>query len=296
MTSDLTYELRIYFRDADGQSAFEIKEEVMAWLALHGESSFVEGALDGDTAAPFEATCFPISLYGFDRAALAALRYGLEATFHNRVLCAEHQLANETWQQSWNQDFDPIETQHFIIVPSLSEVVSPGDKMPLRIHPGVAFGDSHHETTQLCLSILESTSFGPLAGKRLLDVGTGTGILAIAAKLLGWDDVTATDISADAILAGTENAAANGVAIEFHRGSFPLGAAPFDVIIANIFGHVLRGMATDLVERLGVGGWLVLSGLIEEEREQMLHCYERLGLKEVGCETKNGWMAMVLRK
>lgn len=296
MISDQIHELRVLFVEADVQDAFATKESVKNWLTLRGETSFVEGEVEGDAVEDLDAVCHPLLLYSFDLTALRVLKSDLEKEFDDAVLCDERTLAKEAWQSEWQQSFEPITTKRFVIAPPWSAVDDADGRVALHINPGVAFGDAQHETTRLCLEVLEEIAPPKATGQLFLDVGTGTGILAIAAKKLGWERVTATDIAADAILAGQENAVLNGVEIAWHRGSFPPGEGLYDAIVANIFGHILRGMAADLVARLKPGGWLMLSGIIEEEKTAMLACFQAYGLHEVGCRINNGWMAMVLRK
>ncbi len=160
-------------------------------------------------------------------------------------------------------------------------VIAPGEepprgRIPLVIKRG-AFGSGEHETTLTCLEELEA--MGKLEGKRVLDLGCGTGILAIAAALLGAQPVVAVDIDPRAVEVTRENARLNNATLEVHPGSLDKAQGPFHLIMANIQGDILMNLAWDMVTRLTPRGTLLLSGVAFHENYQVLLTFQQLGCR-----------------
>lgn len=161
-------------------------------------------------------------------------------------------------------------------------ILSPGEtpplkgQLPLIIKKG-AFGSGEHETTKSCLEELEKLK--DLKGKRVLDLGCGTGILALAAAKLGAQEVMAVDIDPTAVELSRKNARLNRQAINVIQGSLGEVSGRFHLIMANIHGDILMNLAPQLVERLLPGGYLLLSGVAYHENYQVLLTYGRLGIK-----------------
>ncbi|WP_111657413.1 50S ribosomal protein L11 methyltransferase [Isoalcanivorax indicus] len=182
------------------------------------------------------------------------------------------QLADQAWERAWMDDFKPMQFgERLWIVPSWAEPIS-GDAVNLRLDPGLAFGTGTHETTAMCLRWLDGAD---LTGKTVLDFGCGSGVLAIAALLLGAERVLACDIDPQALMATRENAALNGVA---HRldaclpGDLPTSAT-FDLVIANILAGPLVELAPQLLGFCGPGSELVLSGILAEQADNVEAAY-----------------------
>jgi ribosomal protein L11 methyltransferase len=172
----------------------------------------------------------------------------------------------------------------------------------LVIEPGMAFGTGQHATTRLCLEQIgldAAENRGRLATRRVLDVGTGTGILAIGARKLGYAACDGTDIEDDAILAAVENARLNGVSLDFRLGSIPRLAGPeaaYDVVLANILAVVLIRIMDDLAAVTRPGGRLILSGLLVEEEDEVAARGAAAGLTRVRSGRHEGWSCLVLGK
>jgi len=166
--------------------------------------------------------------------------------------------------------------------------IAPPDEPPsndgrihLRIGRG-AFGSGEHETTASCLEILESAGFVP--GARLLDLGCGTGILAIAALHLGAAGGVCVDISPDAVRTCEQNCILNGFGEQTRHvaGSIDtIAAESFDLVLANIYGDLLLDLAPKMVAALRPGGHLLLSGMLWEYDFEVRRCYERLGCEQL---------------
>jgi ribosomal protein L11 methyltransferase len=208
-------------------------------------------------------------------------------------------ITDQDWSEAWKQNFQPIRIgNRLIIVPAwLNPPLAPED-VPIRLDPGMAFGTGTHPTTQLCLSAVER-HLQP--GQSVIDLGTGSGILAIAAAKLGASRVLAYDIDAEAVRVAQENVAANEVAegVQAAKGSLvelrAAGArAPF--VLANILATVIvrlfeEGLA-DLVEP---GGLIVLSGILDSQAYEVRAALQMHGLELAAQEHIEDWVAIIAR-
>ena len=195
------------------------------------------------------------------------------------------------WLEEWKQSWQPVQVGRFIIAPPWSDVDEQPDRLIIRIEPGMAFGTGTHETTRLCLNAIQQHYHGG----SFLDVGTGTGILAIAAaKLFPHARVEACDTDEDAIAIARENAAANGVLdqINFRAGSVDDSTASADLVCANLTADVITGMMSVLV---GLScGKLVLSGILETQIEMVqagLHAY---GVDDFEIKAEGEWVSLIV--
>ena len=174
------------------------------------------------------------------------------------------EVADEDWLGEWKKSWQPVATGRFVVAPPWSDVPEQGGQICIRIEPGMAFGTGTHETTRLCLRAIEKH----FDGGSLLDVGTGTGILAIAAaKLFPEAKIAACDTDADAVAIAQENARLNGVAerIVFRVGTVEEDAASANMVCANLTADVILSLLPTL---LGSScGRLVLSGILDTQAD-----------------------------
>jgi ribosomal protein L11 methyltransferase len=203
-------------------------------------------------------------------------------------------FAEDDWLEKWKVNFKPLRVgKHWIIAPTWEDVHADPEDRVIQIDPGRAFGTGHHETTRLCLEWLEEWS-GALcdtSSRSLLDVGTGSGILAIAAALLGFHRIVAVDNDQEAIEVARENISLNGVAdkIVLQTGTAADVESRFAVILANIQALPLIKMAGHLVSCLMDSARLVLSGVLLEQKEQVQAAYETEGLTLCSLNTAGEW-------
>lgn len=180
-------------------------------------------------------------------------------------------LADQVWERTWLEHFRPLRFGQRLWVCPSDSVPPDDDAVILRLDPGLAFGTGTHPTTALCLEWLDSA---PLTGKKVIDYGCGSGILAVAAAKMGAAEVRAVDIDPQALTATRANAERNGVSPYIHT-SMPdqFSRHPADLVIANILAGPLQELAPVLTDLLKPGGELVLSGLLTEQASDVQNAY-----------------------
>jgi ribosomal protein L11 methyltransferase len=173
-------------------------------------------------------------------------------------------------------------------------LVGAADPVTIVIEPSMGFGTGHHESTRLCLAALQRT---PLAGRSVVDVGTGSGVLAIAAAQLGAAHAVGLDDDRDAIHSATSNVVLNAVPagrVEMRQANLLAEALPVaDVVLGNLTGALLRRAAATLSTAIARGGVLIVSGFTEDERLAIEHAFAPLAV--VHAESEHGWLALTFR-
>lgn len=207
-------------------------------------------------------------------------------------------IDDQDWATSWKRFFTPVEiVPGLIIKPSWEEYQAEGNEKIIEMDPGQAFGTGQHASTRMALSLL-STSLSEQPVEKALDVGTGTGILAMAAVMFGVDSVVAIDNDPEAVRVAGENVEANGLAgkisvgvtdLDQVQGSFPL-------ILANIVHDVLVEMAPQFRKLLAPGGRVILAGILQgKQEENIIRVYGELGLDLQTSEHDGEWAALLLQ-
>jgi ribosomal protein L11 methyltransferase len=201
----------------------------------------------------------------------------------------------EDWADAWKEHYRPIRAGRRVVVrPPWFDYEPVAGDVVVVLDPGMAFGTGTHQTTRLALILLED-ELRP--GMDVLDVGTGSGILAIAAALLGAKAVRAVDIEPVAVRRAAENVRLNGVTgvVQVAVGSVDRDKVEttYDLVVANIIARVLIDLAPGLVESVRPGGRLVLSGIIEPKEESVVAAFADLGLRRVRREVMDDWVAHV---
>ena len=201
------------------------------------------------------------------------------------------EIEERDWLEEWRQSWQPVEIGRFIIAPPWSDIADLHDRLIVRIEPGMAFGTGTHETTRLCLDAIQKH----FSGGSFLDVGTGTGILAIAAaKLFPEARIEACDTDEAAVAIARENAEANGVAeqINFRTGSVDDSTASADLVCANLTADVITQMLPTLVS-LSCGK-LILSGILETQIELVQSGLHACGIDDFEIAQDGEWVALIL--
>lgn len=205
-------------------------------------------------------------------------------------------LNEEDWANCWKKYYKPVEIgKNIAIVPMWESYDNTDKRVLVRMDPGMAFGTGTHETTALCAELIERYI---TAGVRALDVGTGSGILAILASKLGAKEVDALDIDANAVKVAIDNCEQNGVNNVRCLQSDLIRSASgkYDFISANIVADIIIRMAENVGDYLADDGVLVVSGIIEPQAEQVISVFDAKGMALVDKIDKNDWNAFVFKK
>ena len=201
------------------------------------------------------------------------------------------EVAAHDWLAEWKKNWQPVEAGCFIIAPPWTELDDVPDKKVIRIEPGMAFGTGTHETTRLCLAVIEKH----FKGGSFLDVGTGTGILAIAAaKLFPTARIEACDTDAEAIAIARENAQLNGVAecIRFRVGTIDDATASADCVCANLTADVIMPLLPTLIN--ATCSRLILSGILNTQINMVRSRLSEVGIGTYEVLTDGEWMAIII--
>ncbi|HKZ07623.1 MAG TPA: 50S ribosomal protein L11 methyltransferase [Methylomirabilota bacterium] len=207
-------------------------------------------------------------------------------------------IHDEQWATAWQQSFPPLPVgERLFVAPPWDETPTPAGRVRVVIEPGRAFGTGHHGSTESCLALLDRHLTAGPAG-RILDIGTGTGILAVAAVALGAPRVVAVDVDPDAVTAARRNAEANGVGerVEVSAGgpeSLPRTAA-FDLVLANILTHTHLALVKEYRRRVAPFGALVLGGMLPGEDDQVARALVPHGFTPRESLERDGWVAALL--
>jgi ribosomal protein L11 methyltransferase len=212
-------------------------------------------------------------------------------------------LREADWAEAWKSHFPVLRVgRRLVIRPTWRRHRPRHGQVVLSLDPGMAFGTGLHPTTRLCLAALETLADeGRLArgcardgSARVLDVGCGSGILAIAAARLGAGELLAVDPDPIAVKATTANAGLNGAAgrIGVRRGSVPTGEGPFDVVLANLIASLLVQLAPALRAELAAGGCLIVSGIFRDREEEVGAAFESAGLGVTRRWAEDDWVAL----
>lgn len=208
------------------------------------------------------------------------------------------EVGEEDWANAWKQYYFPVRVTRFLtVVPSWVDYEKEqDDELLIELDPGLAFGTGTHPTTQLSLTALEQTIRG---NESVLDVGTGSGVLSIASKLLGASKVTAFDIDEMATRVAKENIALNPTIgeIEVYENNLLVGVdQKSDLIVANILAEILLQMPEDAYRNLNDDGRLILSGIIESKADEVMEAYEKAGFTLVERMTMREWNCFIMKK
>lgn len=214
------------------------------------------------------------------------------STLDGAISCQSTPLAKEQWEESWKQYWKPITIADKLIVAPTWECIEPSaEQIVVRLDTTMAFGTGSHETTKLCLELLlRCAQKQPNA---FLDVGCGSGVLAISAAKLGIADVSGIDISPQIIETAQQNAAVNQVSnIAFSTTPVADLSQSYPLVAANIISSILLKIWRDLLKRVAPGGQLIVSGILVEELEDFLI---DICLEPEMTKTENDWAALLFQ-
>lgn len=209
-------------------------------------------------------------------------------------------MPEQEWRDAWKRYFKVTRvTRQVVIVPSWESHTPTPDDVVIQLDPGMAFGTGTHATTRAVLEELQALADAGAKFSSVLDVGAGSGILAIAAVKLWGASAIAIDNDPVALEACRDNAAKNGVALEADKLSLAEERGVFPLVLANIQAHVLRELRQPLCERVATGGALILSGILTPQAEALAEEFVSAGLRLVHLRAASDdpqWTAIVLER
>lgn len=207
-------------------------------------------------------------------------------------------IADQDWGENWKRFFKPVEVgSRFVVKPPWRSIRLKRRQILIEITPGMAFGTGTHATTKLCIRALEKRIKG--RGISVLDVGTGSGILAIASAKLGAHEVWGVDIDGAAVKDARENVKRNGASgkVKIRKGSIGNVQKKFAVVVANIDKKRLKRMRGPLIRHVKGHGFLILSGILEEEGEGIREQYMEAGqFRWARMEREDEWVSITFKK
>ena len=227
---------------------------------------------------------------------------------YGTLLMTMENLQDADWENNWKQYYKPMEIgERLLVIPEWEQENVKGQakyagKVPLILEPGLTFGTGSHATTRLCLTALEKHITG---GQTVLDLGCGSGILSIAALLLGADRAVACDIDEKCMDVAYENAALNGVGRDRYTVRWgdvvtdqalrqELGG-PYDVVVANIVADVIKALASTVRPLVREGGIFLCSGIIDDRAEEVAQCLRDNGWTIAETRSSEGWFSYLCR-
>ena len=227
-------------------------------------------------------------LKSLERVAGKSLHHQIEIT----------RIEEQNWGDNWKKYFKPVAVgRRFMVKPPWSKARVKGGRIPIEIPPGMAFGTGTHASTQLCIQALEETL--KRKNLRVLDVGTGSGILAIAAAKLGAREVLGFDIDEDAVMIARENAERNDVKdiVRIRRGGIGKIRGKFELVMANLDFKGLKRLRMPLIHHLKERGSLILSGVLEKERRELTERFLKTGSLDLTTDRQQGeWICLTFKK
>jgi ribosomal protein L11 methyltransferase len=218
-------------------------------------------------------------------------------THRSSFTLSQKRIVDSGWGKAWKEYFKPLRISPHLVVKPPWEPYRPKEKdLIVEIDPGMAFGTGSHPTTRMCLQILEEAIRNGGNPRSVLDVGTGSGILAIAARKMGIKHIVAIDIDPVAIRGARKNAALNKVStgIHFQIGSLEGIRRKFDLVLVNLLPQELLGLGPDLARRVAPGGAVIVSGFLRKQKGEIVKAMEKERLEIQDSRAFKGWRSLVL--
>jgi len=289
-------------------------DTICAVMSLHDDNLVIEdysdmeqhirpefGEVIGEELTEIDKNIVKVSLYLDENIAIDEISTDLEERFaalEIAVQIEKKSAASGDWENEWKKYFVPIPVgSRLLVLPLWEDEPTNSDRVHVKIDPGMAFGTGTHESTKLALSLLDKYI---RPNDRVLDVGTGSGILAIAASKLGARDILATDIDPISMTAAQANAQANGVDnIELILSNLleKVGDGDkFELVTANIVADILIRLSETLEKVLAPNAKIIFSGIINERVDDVTQAMQNAGFALHDSEIMNGWTGLVFEK
>ena len=232
---------------------------------------------------------------------MALSRVKQEHPEYGRLLLTMENMEDADWENNWKQFYKPMEIgDRLTVIPEWESTGVPEDRVALRLNPGLTFGTGSHATTRLCLTALEKHITG---GQTVLDLGCGSGILSIAALVLGASHALAVDIDPKAVDVAYENAALNGIGKDRYTVragdvitdtalAQEIAQERYPLVLANIVADVIIPLSAQVPALLEQDGVFLCSGIIDTRADEVQAALEKNGLRVIRRREKTGWVAL----
>ena len=293
--------LTVVGRTADLDEIVSVMSMLDNGLMIEDFSDFslngMYGELVDDSILNADKDTVKVSLFVPEERNFLEYRVFLEARLPALGIDAEivtEGVCEDDWAESWKQYYKPIKLGRVTVVPAWEDYEAEDGEVIIKMDPGMAFGTGTHETTRLVMRLMQDEIHG---GERLLDVGTGSGILSICASKLGAAWCNAYDIDPVAVKVARENAEADGctnitVGVSDLLRGVDLSGGKYDICVANIVADIIIRMLPDIGGYLKDGAPLILSGIIEMRADEVREAVAKHGFSIVGEAKENDWVAL----
>jgi ribosomal protein L11 methyltransferase len=269
------------------------------------EDALTDWLMDQGATATYREADPPFTFFAYFPPGVPAPNVaGLDAFGGVRLLQAET-FADEDWLAKSREGFGRLEVgRGFLVKPLWDEEPLPAGRIPVIVNPGLAFGTGGHETTRLCMSLLEDLAREGSLGGPILDIGAGTGILALTAHLLGGEAITAFDLDPDCGPAMVEFIEMNAGILHGKRPfqSFvgtlddPRVQGPYRGLLANILLETIQELLPRMAEVAAPGAWLVASGILAERQDEALVSLATEGFRPLRVVQEGAWIAILCER
>ena len=210
------------------------------------------------------------------------------------ITCSEKE--SDTWRDVWKTNFKPIKIKNIIICPQWIDYKCAEDEILFKIDPGFAFGTGEHETTSMLINYMQNYN---LKGKKILDVGCGSGILGICASLLNAGQVLMSDFDPQAIDAAIINIKLNHVEDKIVCKCADLtkcAQGKYDFVFANLTADILKNLAETIPNYMDKGSIIMMSGILNSRKQEVIALYNSIGYKLISENSKAEWTALIMEK
>jgi ribosomal protein L11 methyltransferase len=265
---------------------------VRAWAA---DELFSDELLEGIARVSGVKAYFPVDDRLGER--VEAVQRQLEAVLGKPPQIALRRLREDDWAQSWKAYFKPERIGRVVIKPSWEAYTPLPEDVVVELDPGMAFGTGNHPTTRLCIELLQELV---AEGMSMLDLGTGSGVLAVAGAKLGAARVAAADIDPVAVRVARENVAVNGVETRVTVSEADLlqgfHGESFDLVVANIIAAIIVELVPDVPRVIKPGGFFLTSGIISDRRADVEAVLRANGFEVIKVVERDQWVAIIARR
>lgn len=273
-----------------GAGGVVIDDPALLWNLSREEPEIRPDTLPGPGSPAIVKAYFP---QGTEKEKLQGLKVFLDKAEVHGARVETRELKEEDWQNAWKTYYKPVKIgKRLVIKPTWEEYHAQGEEVVIDIDPGQAFGTGTHATTAMCLEMIEEYI---KPGDKLVDVGTGSGILAIAAARLGAGKVIAVDSDPVAVRVARENVRRNGLQsiVEVREGNLLDNVSgTFQLVVANILSSVIKELAPGAAGMLEAGGYFIASGIIKEHLPEVCEALKKTGLAVEKIYEKDEWVVL----